>query len=135
MVATILQDALFVVVTTTIHATRANRDILDLSGMDSLTTLCAVFPVLVYPFLPSTGLLRIPCSVFLIWPSMLGLTHLYTAMAMAWIGSCGQPSEYLWQPWQVTLMWLSLLAGFEGLHAHGRGKPRREDLRTSAMTA
>lgn len=30
MVATILQDALFVVVTTTIHATRANRDILDL---------------------------------------------------------------------------------------------------------
>ena len=86
------QSAGAIIIMTAINAMPDHRALLDPAmldtpGMDSLlTTVWAVLPVLTYPFLPSTGIVSMPCPVFLLWPiytrSYLHLRHLGVGMQL-----------------------------------------------------
>ncbi|KAB5585233.1 hypothetical protein GE09DRAFT_1209853 [Coniochaeta sp. 2T2.1] len=90
----------------------------------SLSTVWAMTPLLAYPFLPSRGLFSIPREVFLIWPTGLGIVHLYSDIALHWL--YGRTSLHLWQFWELPLMWFTLLAGFDRLLSQGRDEPNDE---------
>ncbi|OIW26713.1 hypothetical protein CONLIGDRAFT_634946 [Coniochaeta ligniaria NRRL 30616] len=80
----------------------------------SPSTAWAVMPLLAYSFLPLGGLFSIPCEVFLIWPTVLGITHQYGTTVLDWFYN--QPPSHPWQFWQAPLMWFTLLAGSDRLY-------------------
>jgi hypothetical protein len=101
---------------------------LDSWDFHSLSTAWAMTPLLAYPFLPSGGLFSIPCEVFLIWPTGLGIVHLFSGVVLDWFYD--QPSSHPWQFWQLPLMWITLLAGFDRALSQSRDelndKPNEE---------
>jgi hypothetical protein len=99
----------------------------------SPSTAWAVTPLLAYPFLPSGGLFSIPCEVFLMWPTVLGITHQYGTIVLDWFYN--QPPSHPWQFWQAPLMWFTLLAGSDRLFSKRRGEPDEEDFRASSDNA
>ncbi|RKU45524.1 hypothetical protein DL546_003559 [Coniochaeta pulveracea] len=84
----------------------------------SPSTAWAVTPLLIYPLLPSRGLFSIPCEVFLIWPTALGILHHFGSMILDSINE--QLPSHPWQFWQAPLMWLTLLAGCDMLSSKRR---------------
>lgn len=99
----------------------------------SPSTAWAVTPLFAYPFLSSRGLCSIPCEVFLIWPTILGITHQYSTMVLDW--NYNRPPSHPWQVWQAPLMWFTLLAGSDRLFSRRRGEPDEEDFWMSSDNA
>jgi hypothetical protein len=130
-----MDQSVISVATTTTTTLLGEGATLDLPSIEYLMRAGAVFPILAYPFMPSTGLLGIPRDVFLIWPSMLSLTYFYTVMSLEW--SCGQPSFYPGPapPWEITLMSFIMMAGFKSLSSPSREELKQGDFRDISTPA